>query len=208
MSNEGARKKTKDDEDDKLLCYLCMKEFSTTGSLRTHKNESHDGSSKRILPLKCLCCDKFAQTRKGLKNHMRSCSEVANMTFPLSCSWCKKMETILEDIRALADHCLHCDLWPQVSAVGQEEDMRKFDKELVENTRHLASAQCAKKMFLPVEMKVAGGQKLFGFVFDTSSKLLGEGKVALVSPLKRRLEETVEDVDLELALKPHKYGRL
>jgi len=64
-------------------------------------------------------------------------------------------------------------------------------------------------MFVPVVMKLTGGERLFGFVLVTRAHLLAEeGKVALVSPLKYRLEETLEDTDLTLALKPHKYGRL
>ncbi|KAG0330640.1 hypothetical protein BG000_011616 [Podila horticola] len=81
--------------------------------------------------------------------------------------------------------------------------------ELVENTKHFASAELVKKMFVPTVMRLAGGERLFGFVLVTRAHLLGEeGKVALVSPLKYRLEETLEDTDLTVALKPHKYGRL
>ncbi|KAF9540168.1 hypothetical protein EC957_004607 [Mortierella hygrophila] len=73
---------------------------------------------------------------------------------------------------------------------------------------HFASAQYAKDMFVAVDMKTMGGDTLFGFVLPSSAHLLGEGKVAFVSPLKHRLEETPEDKDLQLALKPHKYGLL
>ncbi|KAF9323620.1 hypothetical protein BG006_001285 [Podila minutissima] len=76
------------------------------------------------------------------------------------------------------------------------------------NTRHLASDQFAKDMLVPVEMTIVGGESLFGFVFATRANLLGEGRVALVSPFKRRLEETITDEDLKLALKTHKYGLL
>ncbi|KAK3839984.1 MAG: hypothetical protein J3R72DRAFT_447120 [Linnemannia gamsii] len=206
MSSGGARKKTKANEDERHLCLLCMKDFSSNASLRTHKSESHDGARERIQPLKCPCCDMFAQTHKGLKNHLLSCSDVGKLTFPLPCSWCKEA-TILADVQALADHCHHCEAWP-LAVVRKEDDMRKFDQELVKNTMHFASAQYAKDMFVAVDMKTAGGDTMFGFVLTSSAHLLGEGKVAFVSPLKHRLEETLEDKDLQLALKPHKYGLL
>ncbi|KAF8917320.1 hypothetical protein BGZ58_005121, partial [Dissophora ornata] len=78
--------------------------------------------------------------------------------------------------------------------------------ELVENTKHFASAELAKKMFVPTVMKLGGGERLFGFALVTRAHLLAEeGKVALVSPLKYRLEETSKNTGLAVTLKPHKY---
>ncbi|KAG0344046.1 hypothetical protein BG005_002078, partial [Podila minutissima] len=120
----------------------------------------------------------------------------------------EKEKNELRDVAALSDHSYRCVSWPVVVA-SQEDDWLSFEMELVENTKHFASAELVKKMFVPTMMKLAGGERLFGFVLVTRAHLLGEeGKVALVSPLKYRLEETLEDTHLALALKPHKYGRL
>ncbi|KAG0316372.1 hypothetical protein BG000_004880, partial [Podila horticola] len=114
----------------------------------------------------------------------------------------------LRDVVALADHSYHCGSWPVV-VTSQEDDWLSFEMELVENTKHAASAELVKRMFVPTVMKLAGGERLFGFVLATHAHLLAEeGKVVLVSPLKYRLEKTSEDTGLTLALKPHRYGQL
>ncbi|KAG0007651.1 hypothetical protein BGZ81_004722, partial [Podila clonocystis] len=211
MSNGGRQKKIKVQDDEKLFCHLCMIEFSTAGSLRNHRSESHDGPCERISPLKCECCDNAVQSRKALKEHVLKCPKIGELKFPRWCSWCKKSTEMTEeekekndlrDVAALADHSYRCGSWPVVVA-SQEDDWRSFEMELVENTKHAASAELVKRMFVPTVMKLASGERLFGFVLVARAHLLGEeGKVALVSPMKYQLEKTLEDKDLTLALKP------
>ncbi|KAG0247484.1 hypothetical protein BG011_001396 [Mortierella polycephala] len=119
-------------------------------------------------------------------------------------------KVVSDDLDKWASHSYHCGSWPTAIDTKQyQEDWVSFEGDLLANTKHHASADLVKKMFVPVSIKLVGGQKTFGFVLETGAHLLQEtGSVALVTPLIRQSEMTIEDVDLKVALSPHKYGKL
>ncbi|KAG0007422.1 hypothetical protein BGZ81_004922, partial [Podila clonocystis] len=201
MPNQDALKE-KDVE--KHTCYLCGQESKSEAVLRTHKSESHDGPRRRIHPLRCQWCPKNFQTRKGLAKHLLSCPGVREQSFSLSCPTC---ELTIADAEALSSHTWQCDFWPE-DIKSQQEGLREFEAQLIENTRHMATARYAQDLFEPVELRLEGGDKVFGLLLTGGAKRLGDGAMAYVRPLKHRLDHEIEDIELKLALRSHTYCSL
>ncbi|KAF9921645.1 hypothetical protein BGZ65_010192, partial [Modicella reniformis] len=73
---------------------------------------------------------------------------------------------------------------------------------------HLARKSCtleeaaryAKDLFEPVELRLEGGDNMNGLLLTGGAKRLGVGAMTHVRPLNHRLDEEVEDVELNLAL--------
>ncbi|KAF9203057.1 hypothetical protein BGZ59_001836 [Podila verticillata] len=201
MPNQDALKE-KDVE--KHTCYLCGQESRSAAVLRTHKSESHDGPRRRIHPLRCQWCPKTFQTRKGLAKHLLSCPGVKELSFSLSCPTC---ELTIADAEALSSHIWQCVFWPE-DLKSQQEGLREFEAQLIENIKHMATARYAQDLFEPVELRLEGGDKVFGLLLTGGVKRLGDGAMAYVRPLKHRLDDEIEDTELKLALRSHTYCSL
>ncbi|KAF9923838.1 hypothetical protein BGZ67_009626 [Mortierella alpina] len=72
----------------------------------------------------------------------------------------------------------------------------------------MAAAPFAKDLFEPVELRLEGGEKMYGLLLAGGAKKLGDGSVAYVRPLKHRMDDEVEDLELKLALKAHAFSLL
>ncbi|KAK5797117.1 hypothetical protein F5H01DRAFT_359200 [Linnemannia elongata] len=73
----------------------------------------------------------------------------------------------------------------------------------------MATAHFSKDIFEAVELRLSGGDKMFGFVLPGGSERLGQGSEAFVRPLKRRRDdEKIVDEDLKLMLKTHAFCSL
>ncbi|KAF9979898.1 hypothetical protein BGZ75_009110, partial [Mortierella antarctica] len=69
-----------------------------------------------------------------------------------------------------------CDNLERVEDVkSQEEGLREFDAQLLENTRHMAVARFAKDLFEPVELRLEGGEKMYGLLLAGGARRLGDG---------------------------------
>ncbi|KAF9090664.1 hypothetical protein BGX27_002201 [Mortierella sp. AM989] len=201
MPNQDALKE-KDVE--KHTCYLCRQESKSKAVLRTHESESHDGPRRRIHPLRCQWWPKDFQTRKGLAKHLLSCPGIKELSFSLLCPTCRLM---IADVDALSSHTWQCVFWPE-DVKSQQEGLREFEAQLIENTRHMATARYAQDLFEPVELRLEGGDKVFGMLLTGGAKRLGDGAMAHVRPLKNRLDDEIEDVELRLALRSRAYCSL
>ncbi|KAF9280624.1 hypothetical protein BGZ88_012087 [Linnemannia elongata] len=125
--------------------------------------------------------------------------------FPSRCPACDEQ---IKEARDLAIHCLKCIKWP-VDFAKQQADLQEFDAELLKSTRHMATAHFSKDIFEAVELRLSGGDKMFGFVLPGGSERLGQGSEAFVRPLKRRRDdEKIVGEDLKLMLKTHAFCSL
>ncbi|KAF9280351.1 hypothetical protein BGZ68_007294 [Mortierella alpina] len=72
----------------------------------------------------------------------------------------------------------------------------------------MAAARFAKDLFEPVELRLEGGEKMYGLLLAGGAKRLVDGSVAYVRPLKHRIDDEIEDLELKLALKAHAFSLL
>ncbi|KAG0342374.1 hypothetical protein BG005_002735 [Podila minutissima] len=72
----------------------------------------------------------------------------------------------------------------------------------------MATARYAQDLFEPAELTLEGGDKMYGLLLTGGARHLGDGAIAFVRPLKHRLDNEIEDVDLKLALRSHSYCSL
>ncbi|KAF9896541.1 hypothetical protein BX616_007254, partial [Lobosporangium transversale] len=191
-------------EGDKHVCLLCGKVMKSLGSLRKHKHESHDGSKNRIHPLKCSWCPSSFGSRPGLSKHLGRCTGLSELSYPLPCPHCGHE---CASVKQMCAHSCDCLSWKQDSD-SEEQALVEFEKELVDITKHAATARCSQEIFEPAELRLEDGSRAFALLLTSGTKRLQSGSVAYVRPLKRRCESEVKDVELEVALKAHRYGGL
>ncbi|KAK3807522.1 MAG: hypothetical protein JOS17DRAFT_808068 [Linnemannia elongata] len=189
-----------------ILCYLCQKEISSTSSAKhSHKWDQHDGSQKRIFPLKCQWCDvKPMMTRTGLAKHLSRCQGVLCLQFPLACPSCDKECQGADD---LSKHSSSCYSWEQDTS-SDESFLDDFDKRLYRVTRHPAAARYMEQMFQKTELRLQNGETEYAFMLSPGCKRLMSGAKAHVRIVKRRAPEVVEDTKLDVAVGSHAFGRL
>ncbi|KAG9323440.1 hypothetical protein KVV02_008840 [Mortierella alpina] len=116
-------------------------------------------------------------------------------------------ERALLNHEALSNHSFKCHLWLE-DVKSQQEGLREFDAQLLENTKHIAVARFSKDLFEPVELRLEGGEKMFGLLLVGGAKRLGDGSIAYVRPLRHRMDDEIDDLELKLALKAHAFSQL
>ncbi|KAF9317774.1 hypothetical protein BG006_003299 [Podila minutissima] len=162
---------------------------------------------KDIEQLLCYLCGQESKSAAILRTHKSEAHDGPRnreQPFPLSCPTC---ELMIEDTAALSSHAWKCVFWPE-DPKCQQESLHEFQARLLENTKHMATARYAQDLFEPAELTLEGGDKMYGLLLTGCAKHLGDGAIAFVRPLKHRLDDEIEDVDLKLALRSHSYCSL
>ncbi|KAF9954340.1 hypothetical protein BGZ70_010597 [Mortierella alpina] len=72
----------------------------------------------------------------------------------------------------------------------------------------MAVAGFAKDLFEPVELRLEGGEKMYGLLLPGGAQRVGVGSVAYVRHLKHRMDDEIKDLELKIALKAHAFSSL
>ncbi|KAF9939092.1 hypothetical protein BGZ65_011444, partial [Modicella reniformis] len=184
-------------ENVKRSCPICFKKLKSNKAFRSHRSECHDGEvgrkralsgAIRHISLARDCPRIYFRVRQTVDSHFLYLAQVAS-----SC-WM--------NVGARG-----CSSWKVVVESDQEHSL-EFERQLVESTRHVATARVFKDFFQPAELQLEGGDRVYALILNGGAKRLKTGAQAFVRTLEVESPAEVEDVELKQTLQPHCHGSM
>ncbi|KAF9924385.1 hypothetical protein BGZ67_009325 [Mortierella alpina] len=148
----------------------------------------------------------FLKSAAGLRVHKTEAHDGPRRRIhPLRCLWCPKD---FQSRKGLERHLLSCGGVKKLSfpQACPSCELALLNPEALSN--HSLKCHLWPEDVKSQEEGLEGGEKMFGLLLAGGAKRLGDGSVAYVRPLKHRLDDEIEDLELKIALKAHAFSLL